>query len=170
MRTINKQVPLRPGTSDGFTLVEVLVAIFVMSIGLLGLAGLQSQGTKLNHSAYLRTQAVLQIHDLADRMRANITGVNAGDYNSAPSPYSLPATLTTNCAGTDCDAASLASYDLTVWQKANDVLLPNGAGTITNNGNGTFTVAVSWNEEFARDQALAAGLNLTRTVTMEVIP
>lgn len=64
----------------GFTLVEVLVALLILSIGLLGLAGLQAGGLRSNHSAYLRSQAVMLAHDMADRMRSNPVAAAADCY------------------------------------------------------------------------------------------
>lgn len=55
--------------TSGFTLIEVLVTLVVLSVGLLGLAGLQLVGMRGNHSAYLRTRATLAAADLVDRMR-----------------------------------------------------------------------------------------------------
>jgi len=55
----------------GFNLVEVLIAVLVLSAGLLGLAGLQIAGMKSSHSAYLRSQAAFAVYDLLERMRAN---------------------------------------------------------------------------------------------------
>jgi len=56
---------------SGFTLLEVLVAILVLSIGLLGLAGLMASSIRNNHSAYQRTQATWLAYDMIDRMRVN---------------------------------------------------------------------------------------------------
>ena len=50
---------------SGFSIVEVLVALFVLSIGLLGLAALQAQGLRFNHDAYVRTQATNAAYDKA---------------------------------------------------------------------------------------------------------
>jgi type IV pilus assembly protein PilV len=58
----------------GFTLLEVLVAMLVLSIGLLGLAGLMASSLRNNHSAYYRTQATWLAYDVIDRMRVNRTG------------------------------------------------------------------------------------------------
>ena len=56
--------------SSGFTLLEVLITVVIFSVGLLGLAGLQATGIKLNHSSLLRTQATLLVYDVADSVRA----------------------------------------------------------------------------------------------------
>jgi type IV pilus assembly protein PilV len=55
----------------GFTLIEVLVTLFILAIGLLGLAGLLFEGMRNNQGSYLRTQASIMAYDMADRMRAN---------------------------------------------------------------------------------------------------
>lgn len=59
---------------NGFTLLEVLVAMLVLSIGLLGLAGLMASSLRNNHSAYYRTQATWLAYDVIDRMRVNGAG------------------------------------------------------------------------------------------------
>jgi len=69
----------RPGQSQtGSSLLEVLVAVVVLSIGLLGLAGLQMTSIKSSHSAYMRSQATLLAYDLADRARATRVLTQAG--------------------------------------------------------------------------------------------
>lgn len=69
----------RSGCDSGFTMIEVLVAVIVLSVGLLGLAGLQATGLRNNHSATLRSIASLQAYDIADRMRANQGPLAAAD-------------------------------------------------------------------------------------------
>ena len=70
-----------PYKSHGFTLIEILLAVVVLSGGLLGLAGLQLTGLKSNHSAYLRSQATILTLDIADRMRANRISAITGAYD-----------------------------------------------------------------------------------------
>ncbi len=63
--------PSRPQKQQqGFTLIEVLVAVVVLSIGLLGLAGLQTTGLRNNQSAYYASQAAIYANDIFERMRA----------------------------------------------------------------------------------------------------
>lgn len=66
----------------GLTLVEILVALLVLSIGLLGLAALQTTSLRFNTSAYYRTQATALAYDLSDRMRANRQAALDGLYNA----------------------------------------------------------------------------------------
>jgi type IV pilus assembly protein PilV len=112
---------------SGFTLIEVLVAVVVLSIGLLGLAGLQAMGLRNSHSAYLRSQATLQAYDMMDRMRANMSG-----FFDANGNYINPAPVeNTNCLGTaGCSSNDMAAHDLYEWNNANASLLPSGGGIV----------------------------------------
>ncbi len=65
---------LRTKSSSGFTLIEIMIAIVIVSIGLLAYAGLQMDGLKQTHAALFRSQAALSTHDMADRLRANLPG------------------------------------------------------------------------------------------------
>jgi len=65
----------------GFSLIEVLVAVVVLSIGILGIAGLQARVVQQNTQTYARTQATILAQNMADRMRANVPGASAGDYD-----------------------------------------------------------------------------------------
>jgi len=82
-------------SSEGFTLLEVLIAVVVLSIGLLGLAGLQTTGLRNNQDAYARTQAATLANDMADRIRSNMAGFNAGNYNNT-------AAYTATCESSGC--------------------------------------------------------------------
>jgi len=69
-------------TQHGFSLIEIMVSLLVLSVGLLGLGGLQITSLKGSNNAHFRTVASLAATDLADRMRANPVAVTAGDYAS----------------------------------------------------------------------------------------
>ena len=131
----------------GFTLLEVLIAIVVLSIGLLGLAGLQAAGLRNNTSAYMRTIATQQVHDMADRMRANLIGVTGGNYDSITT--AIPANP--GCIATGCTAAQMAVYDAFEWNTMNQNLLPLGTGTVTRIGSppgiDRFTISVRWDDD-----------------------
>ncbi|MGH8551522.1 MAG: type IV pilus modification protein PilV [Methylococcales bacterium] len=117
-------------TGRGFTLVEVLVAVFVLALGLLGLSGLQVASLQNNHSAYLRSQATLLAYDMADRMRANATALAALAYDQPA------ATMNANCTTvTGCTPAQMALHDMYEWSAAASQtsvanVLPNGAGMV----------------------------------------
>ena len=150
--------PCHHGRCRGFSLLEVLVALFVLSIGLLGLAGLQTFGFKFNQQSYERTQATLLIYDIIDRMRANPNGLAsyARGFGTALTAPSI------NCATTACPAATaIAAFDLYQWRRTiqSARMLPSGDGAITFNGS-LATVSVRWQEN---------GLNVTQGVTVQIL-
>lgn len=126
---------------SGFTLLEVLVAIVVISLGLLGLAGLQAATLRNNQIAYYRAIATQQTYDMADRIRANQAGVTAGSYNNLTS--AIPADP--DCVTNACTAPQMAVADHSQWNNNNARMLPGGSGTVVG-GAGSFVVTVSWNE------------------------
>lgn len=121
------------GCARGFSMVEVLIALVVTSIGLLGLAALQVTSLKINHSAYLRSQATEMAHDMADRMRANRIAATSGNYNLA---------YATDPSGT----SSVAAADLTDWHDTLERELPGGDGAVTVNAAGLALISVHWND------------------------
>jgi type IV pilus assembly protein PilV len=140
--------------NHGFTLLEVLIALLVLMAAMLGLAGLQTMSLSTNHSAYLRSQAIIQAHDMADRMHANSAGVKAGAYSSISglggSPPICLTTATTGGAlsGVDCNPAQIAQFDGNEWNTSNANELPSGAGTVAGpDGNGVYAVTLSWVED-----------------------
>lgn len=140
----------RPATRKmgGFTLVELLVAIIVSAIGLLGLMNMQTLAVRWNHGAFLRSQAILQAHEMAERMYANPAGLAAGNYNNISGiPEDVPTCRTTSSeTNIDCSASQLASFDLAEWNTTNALLLPSGAGTVSTPVNGVYTITLSWQE------------------------
>ncbi|MBS1269073.1 MAG: hypothetical protein MAG794_00015 [Gammaproteobacteria bacterium] len=121
----------------GFSLVEVLVTLAILSIGLMGLAFLQAQGMQLNTSAYSRTQASILTGDIIDRMRLN--SGDAASYDTAsfsPNPSSCTVT-----------GAPDADNDRHCWYGHIQETLPSGDGSISVNGStGVVTVNLSWQE------------------------
>lgn len=119
----------------GAGLIEVMVAILVLAIGLLGIAGMQLVSLQNNHSAALRSQAVVLAYDALDRMRANRDAAFIGSY--ATDFTDLPP------AGTTIEA-----LDLQEW-KGMLATLPSGAGAISSaaaGGRTVFTVTVQWDD------------------------
>lgn len=115
--------------TSGFTLVEVLVALLVAAIGLLGLASLQIRGLRYNTSAYMRSQATQLAYDLADRMRANPQGVNDGAYNNPAAAQNA------NClAAAGCTPAEMAGHDAFEWNANVPDWLPEGTGIVCIDG------------------------------------
>lgn len=153
-------IPIRLGASlaslryAGFTLMEVLVALVVLSVGLLGLAALQATGTRYIHGSYLRSQVVVQAYDMADRMRVNLPGVKAGAYNNMSGIPSSHPNCSGNSSANNCTATEMAQFDLWHWNTTNAALLPSGTGSVvvaTGVGgcavaNCICTITINWNE------------------------
>jgi len=128
--------------NTGFTLIEVLIAMLVLAVGLLGLAGLQITSLKNNQSAYNRSQAIQLAYDLADRIRANSAGINI--YTST-----LPnvATAKADCLTTvGCTSADMAENDLFEWNTSVSTVLPSGVSTISV-ADGVYTIAITWDDD-----------------------
>lgn len=141
-------MPLTSRTSTrGFTLVEVLVALIVLAIGLIGVAKLYVVTIQGNASATSRLYAVNLGSDLADRIRANRTGGSAyagAAANNSCSGGALRATL--------CTSAQMAAHDLYLWQAQIAALMPPGTtGTVAYVSGGTnlpatYTITLAWRE------------------------
>ena len=108
----------------GFSLIEVMVALFVLAVGMLGISALQIQALQENNDNYWRAQAVILSQDIADRMRANTVGAAQGSYKTPGAPGG-------NCVTGDCTPAQIAGWDLSIWNTAiTNAGLPDGGGTI----------------------------------------
>lgn len=124
----------------GFSLIEVLVALLVLSIGLVGLSGLQTNGLRSNHSALLRTQAAMLIGDIIERMRTNATAARSGDYDVAWGTSVVAANCTASCSN-----VQVAADDLEEW-RFNVERLPGGQSQVSVTVAGTATVDVRWTD------------------------
>lgn len=161
--------------SRGFTLVEVLVTLLVLSIGLLGIAKLLLVSSRANDSAYLRTQATALAYSILDSMRANRQAAVDGDYNGSSGAAANPGT---QCpVGSPCSGGSIAQYDMWNWQQALTTGLgPSGSGTVatanvtdavTGGTDVTATITVQWNDTVAQ-QTFGASAG-TVSVTLETM-
>ena len=113
----------------GFSLIEVLIAILVLAIGLLGMAHMQASGMRSTHGAYLRTQATFLAGHIIDSMRANVTAARGGSYDVA--------------FGANGTAGTVEGDDVIAWKTDLAAILPAGDGQITTTGSDV-TVEVSW--------------------------
>jgi len=131
---------------NGFTLIEVLVAVVVLGIGLTGMAGLQIVSMRSAHQADQRTQATLLAYDILDRMRANVGAAQAGEYDTGMTDDVSALAL---CFGTaaDCSPAELADHDRRQWRQTLNGHLSDGLGSIataTVAGQTQATIIVQW--------------------------
>jgi len=152
-----------PQRNSGFTLIEVLITILVVSIGLLGLAGLQINGLRANMGSETRSIATHLANDIAERMHANPLGVDASQYanidsdnikvdadasgctdDNVPDPFcsSNSSTDATVVAATgECDSTEMAAFD--AWVLTCGMPVDDGVkrgGVINQLMNGTASV------------------------------
>ncbi len=153
--------------TDGFTIVEVLISLLILSAGLMGLAGLQVVGLQNTLGGAQRTQAAFLAYDITDRMRTNTAAVTAGSYNLAapgtavmggmgmgtavPNPIVL-----VDCFGAaaNCSATQMAAHDLGQWQTQLGAYLNTGTGAIATVDNGTttlVTISIQWADAYTVD-------------------
>jgi type IV pilus assembly protein PilV len=145
-------------------MLEVLVTLAILSVGLLGVAALQSIGIKFNHQSYQRTQAVFQAYDILDRIRANwkcVSATPACAYDNllmGTIPGAPPSCLSPD-GSAQCTPNQMATSDVAHWNTLNAQLLTAGRGTICRGninpldntcvlvaGSRTYSVAVMWIE------------------------
>ena len=98
---------------SGFSLIEIMVAAVILSIGILGVAGLQMVGMKGTHQSYMKQQAMAVVQSLTERMHANKQGVIAGNYLVDSSTFDCTAATTTcSNSSSNCTVAEIATADL----------------------------------------------------------
>ncbi len=158
MRT-RKHTLKRPGSKrmQGFNLVEVLIALIIMSVGMLGIAGLYVHSMQAGRTSLFRHHAVTLAGDVADRIRANPRALAAYALGGADN----------NCVagGIDCTPAAMAANDIFLWQQQAVDTLPTGAVAVIFTDNTpaphTYAITVSWTEP---------GQAMTYSITIPVFP
>lgn len=137
---------------SGFTLLEVMIAVLVFSIGLLGVAGMVLASMRGTHTAQIHTQATVLAQWIGDAMRSNPEGVMAGDYVGT-----APVVVSADCTG-GCTPAQAAARDMQTWGSMVNQLMPAGVGSIDCDLNpplregepafpaGLCTVTLTWSE------------------------
>lgn len=133
----------------GFSLIEVLVAIFVFATGILGFAALQMKSLAMLSNSNSTSMAMLAANDMADRMRANPVAVFDGAYDDIAQTLS-DQVADPNC-GADCTPSQLAQYDAhSVFQQiVGELVSPTLA--VTNVGDSIFSITVTWEERIGEN-------------------
>ena len=163
----------------GFTLVEVLVSLVILSVGLLGMAKMALVSAHANDSAYLRSQATALAYQMLDSMRANAPAATAHNYDTALGVTPGPPT---SCLGTGlaCSNLQLALWDVYTWKR--QLLrsigtpfgaLPQGTGSVVTSATVpvTATITVQWDDAAGSDPLNAAlgGTPTGAAVPMQIV-
>lgn len=131
----------------GFTMLEILITLFLLTMWLLASAGVQSSSLQFNKSAQFRTQAVYLATELAERMQANRTAAVAGTY--VYSGGGDAGTTPANCTSALCSPGELAVFDLAEWNGRVTAVLPNASVTVSTAAVAnpiTYTIVISWSD------------------------
>lgn len=141
-----------PHTQRGFSLFEVLITVVVVSVGLLGLAGLQFAGLRASNNAQDATYAMQLAQEVAERIRANRVGAISGNYSNIEITHASAITASTcgNADSTGCTWSSMRFYDVyQLYQRiknndGNPPILSYGAIKIQSSDNINFNIFVFW--------------------------
>ncbi len=135
----------------GVGLIEVLVAVLILSLGLLGMAGLQANALKANQSSYARTQAVMLSYYMMDAMRADGTTAKTGAYNT-DTTYAAGEEIEKACDITDFPDNTLADNTREHWidsLKENLGKDDSTCGAIFCDADGNCTIQITWDDSRA---------------------
>ena len=155
----------------GFSLIEVLVTLIIISIGMMGIIGMQLMSAKNVNNAEQRSLATYFIYDMSERMRANPTGLAAGSYDAITGSETNPG----NDCSAACSATDLAAYDAFIWNDminnsiANNTgssprgLGASASGAVTKAGD-LYTIEVSWREQ---DRYIYANASDTSSLSVQ---
>jgi type IV pilus assembly protein PilV len=151
--------PAPAASQSGVGLIEVLVAVLVLSIGFLGMAALQAMSLSTNNSAMARSMATIASYSIQDAMRADIVNAKSGAYNT---------TVTANACPAAAAGASLATAQLSQWcAQLSQALGPvsSTTGMIACSGTGNCTITITFDDS----RAGLAGSNTQKVITQGML-
>ncbi len=128
---------------SGFSILEIMVTLVVLSTGLLGVANLQVDALRGNQGAYLASVAAQQAQDMAERMQSNPVAVASDGYDALGA--SIPS-IEVDCQKTTCTPTQLVRFDHNRWNASNQALLPSGTGQVVEISDGIFLIGVRWHD------------------------
>ena len=112
--------------------MEVLISLLVLSFGMLGMAGVQAVSLRGNQAAYYRTMSTTLTVDIVERMRANLSAVDVGDYDDVVGAATAACFTVAGCTG-----AQMAAQDVLDWEAAIAAALPLGTAVVCLDGSPT---------------------------------
>lgn len=168
----------------GFSLIEVLIALVIIAIGLLGIAGMQALAISNTSTARQRSLAAIEAASMGSMMRANrgyweaassvnvtATGSTSGTSWSSTTLSGSLSSQGTDCSTSACTPIQMAAYDLQNWGRYITMQLPKGSGQVQCAAGSPVScqVSVSWAEKTVAINS-ASGSSATQTYTLVVQP
>lgn len=154
---LNHEVKYAAVKSRGVTLIEMMVAILVLSIGMLGIAGLQAATSKYKINTWARSSVSTLLSDISERVRINPDAAGtsfASEGVAATSEYLIAAnwatqqadalSITKNCETAVCTSSERATYDLLIWRQRVRESMPQGAALISGNRRNGLDITMMW--------------------------
>lgn len=177
INSISNQLKLK---SAGFTLLEVVIAMGILAVGLLGLASLQATSQKLSYDSSIRAQATNLAYSIIDAMRVNRTEAFPPNYsyNYNPNFIGTAPTCTTNANGVTLTQTDIAAQDLAVWAELLACSLPQGNASVVvtnpvysgaNVISATATVTVQWSTSRQQTAAETAANTASGTTPLGTV-
>lgn len=148
----NFSIPLDwcAGRQQGFSLLEVLIALLVLSIGLLGIAGMQTISLRFNHQSYERTQATVLISDMYEKIIANPDAARSGVFDNVAAGVTSAGYASYAGCPAACSVTQLATYDIFQWKRLIEdprkLAQGQGAISVVPGNPGIYNITVSWSE------------------------
>ncbi len=138
---------------NGFTILEIVITLVILSVALLGLGGLQTTAIQGANASLSRTTATLIAQEMSERIRANPAGIANGNYNNldsstATNPGCISSGCSTSAAVAMTDLYEIRGYFENLTNRAGFVpRLPSGRLTVVTNGVGHLILTVRWLEQ-----------------------
>ena len=145
------------GRQRGSSLIEALIALFVLALGVMSMALVQTQTLVESRTTNLRAVAVMMAEDLSERMQVNLAG--RPGFDAYLTDWGPPAAVAPpSCLSQLCTGAQLAAFDLHQWKTNLGQLLLNGDARVFRSGtdNSQFGVLIGWSATQAKREAVAA--------------
>lgn len=176
-----KRVPV---ASRGFSLIEVMVAVLIISIGLLGIAKMQALALSNTGNSRLRALAAVESGSIASTMQADrgywstvpvvgtdLTATLTGPTVTAASDGTLTTTQACTGLAANCTVAEMAGYDLQTWATALNAVIPNETANVdctlpSATDTVTCTVTIQWTENLVNSNS-AQSVNATTKTTLQ---
>ena len=158
---------------QGFSLIEALVAFLILSVGMLGIASLQTMSLKSGHTAAMRTVAVMKVEEVLESMRSNPAVIASYAAGTADTGTDNGCSQTTVAAAT-CTPAQMALDEILRWKNSLIEALPNNAATtasivvtppVAGSTLNLVVVTVNWSE---RDLDTGGAANMNYSVSVQM--